>query len=187
MRQIMGIVLVLLSTIIISACSPSLPESFQPLPSNVKIAPFSLYDQNGETVTQDALKGHWSLVFFGYTYCPDVCPTTLAELNRAAKHITKDDLEVILVSVDPSRDTPKQLKTYIEYFNPKFQAWSGEESVLATLARQLHIFFQKSGEGENYLMDHSSQVVLVNPEGEYQGYFTEPLNPDEMASHINSL
>jgi protein SCO1/2 len=187
MRQIMGIVLVLLTTSFISACSPSMPESFQPLPSNVQIAPFSLYDQNGATITQESFKGHWSLVFFGYTYCPDVCPTTLGELNRAAKHITKDDLEVVLVSVDPARDSAKQLKTYIEYFNPKFQAWSGEGSVLAGLARQLHIFFQKNGEGESYLMDHSSQVVLVNPQGEYQGYFTSPLNPDDMAAYINSL
>jgi len=187
MRQLSAIVLALFSVIIISACTPSMPESYQPLPKSVTLTPFSLYDQNAQAVTQDSLKGHWSLVFFGYTYCPDVCPTTLAEINRAAKHINKDDLQVVLVSVDPARDTAKQLKGYIEYFNPKFQAWSGEVSELEGLARQLHIFFQKSGEGESYLMDHSSQVVLVNPKGEYQGYFTAPLNPDEMANYINSL
>ncbi len=187
MRQLVGIVLVLFSAFIISACSPSMPESYQPLPKPVTLSPFSLYDQNAQTITQDSLKGHWSLVFFGYTYCPDVCPTTLAEINRAAKHITKDDLQVVLVSVDPARDSAKQLKGYIEYFNPKFQAWSGEVAVLEDLARQMHIFFQKTGEDEAYLMDHSSQVVLVNPKGEYQGYFTAPLNPDDMAAYINSL
>lgn len=187
MRQLVGIVLVLFFAFIISACSPSMPESYQPLPKPVQITPFSLYDQNAATITQDSLKDQWSLVFFGFTFCPDVCPTTLAEINRAAKIINKDNLQVVLVSVDPARDTPKQLKGYIEYFNPKFQAWSGEVSVLEGLARQLHIFFQKNGEDENYLMDHSSQVVLVNPNGEYQGYFTAPLNPDDMADYINSL
>ena len=187
MRQFMGIVLTVFTALLISACSPEMPKSYQPLPKAVNIEQFSLYNQNNETITNEALKGHWSLVFFGFTYCPDVCPTTLGELNKAAKRITKDDLEVVLISVDPARDNAKQLKTYIEYFNPKFQAWSGEVSVLEGLARQLHIFFQKSGEGEDYLMDHSSQVVLVNPKGEYQGYFTAPLNPDEMADYINSL
>jgi protein SCO1/2 len=187
MRQLVGIVFVMLVSLLISACSPEMPKSYQPLPSNVTIAPFSLYDQNAQAITAESLTGHWSLMFFGYTYCPDVCPTTLAEINRAAKQIDKTDLQVVLVSVDPERDTPKQLKGYIEYFNPKFQAWSGETGQLETLARQLHIFFQKNGEGETYLMDHSSQVVLINPQGEYQGYFTAPLNPDDMALYINSL
>jgi protein SCO1/2 len=187
MRQLLKIVFVMLVSLGVSSCSIEMPESYQPLPKSVQITPFSLYDQDGQTITTDTLKGHWSLAFFGYTYCPDVCPTTLAEINRAAKEITKEDLQVVLISVDPERDTPKQLKSYIEYFNPKFQAWSGEKSQLEAIGRQLHIFFQKNGDGENYLMDHSSQVVLINPQGEYQGYFTSPLNPAEMAGYINSL
>lgn len=187
MRQLFKFVFVGFCVVALSACSPSMPESYQPLPSNVPLTPFSLHDQNGNAVTQDAFKGQWNLVFFGYTYCPDVCPTTLADINRAAKDITKDGLQVVLVSVDPARDSAKQLKNYIEFFNPKFQAWSGEVSVLEGLARQLHVFFQKNGEGEGYLMDHSSQVVLINPKGEYQGYFTAPLNSGDMASYINSL
>lgn len=187
MRQFVGNVLVMLSVLFISACSPNMPESYQPLPKSVTIQPFSLYDQNAKTISSDALKGQWSLMFFGYTYCPDVCPTTLGELNRVASKVTANDLQVVLLSVDPERDNPKQLKAYIEYFNPKFQAWSGEVDQLNALGRQLHIFFQKNGEGEGYLMDHSSQVVLINPKGEYQGFFTAPLNPDEMATYINSL
>lgn len=187
MRQLVAIVFVMLASLMASGCSPSMPESYQPLPKSVQIKEFSLYDQNAQAITLSELKGRWSLVFFGFTYCPDICPTTLAEINRAAKLITKENLQVVLISVDPERDTPKQLKTYIEYFNPKFQAWSGEKPQLETLARQLHIFFQKNGDGESYLMDHSSQVVLVNPDGEYQGYFTSPLNPNEMAEYINSL
>lgn len=169
-------------------CSDSLPESYQPLPQSIKLSGINLYDQNAQSIHEQNLLGRWSLVFFGYTYCPDVCPTTLAELNRVASKVTSDELQVVLVSVDPERDTPKQLKSYIEYFNPKFQAWSGDINNIETLARQMHIFFQKQAYGESdetYLMDHSSQVVLVNPQGEYVGFFTAPLKPNEISQYLN--
>lgn len=172
----------------LAGCSePPMPQSYQPLPQSIKLTDVNLYNQNGDTIHSEALTGAWSLVFFGYTYCPDVCPTTLAELNRVAAKLTSDDVQVVLVSVDPERDTPAQLKNYIEYFNPKFQAWSGEINNIENLARQMHIFFQKQAYGESYLMDHSSQVVLVNPDGEYTGFFTAPLNTDEMSNYLNSL
>lgn len=186
MRQPLLIVLFGL-LVTLSGCSEPMPESYQPLPQSIKLSDVNLYDQNANTIHEQNLLGKWSLVFFGYTYCPDVCPTTLAELNRVASKVTSDELQVVLVSVDPERDNPKQLKTYIEYFNPKFQAWSGDINSIEVFARQLHIFFQKQPYGESYLMDHSSQVVLVNPAGEYQGFFTAPLNPQEMSDYLNSL
>lgn len=186
MRQPLLIVLFGLF-VTLSGCSEPMPESYQPLPQSIKLSDVNLYDQNANTIHEQNLLGKWSLVFFGYTYCPDVCPTTLAELNRVASKVTSDELQVVLVSVDPERDNPKQLKTYIEYFNPKFQAWSGDIYSIEVFARQLHIFFQKQPYGESYLMDHSSQVVLVNPAGEYQGFFTAPLNPEEMSDYLNSL
>ena len=187
MGQILRTVLFGLMVMWTAGCSESLPDSYQPLPTPMSLQSFSLYDQNAASVTQENLQGKWSLVFFGFTYCPDVCPTTLAELNLAARQIELDNLQVVLVSVDPERDTPEQLKGYIEYFNPKFQAWSGELPQLESLARQMHIFFQKQPMEDTYTMDHSSQVVLVNPKGEYQGFFTAPLNVDEMAGYLNSL
>lgn len=178
----------LLSCLVLAACSPSLPESYQPLPTGVTIEDFKLYNQDGQTVETSALKDKWTLAFYGFTFCPDVCPTTLAELNQAARKIERDDLQVVLISVDPGRDNPEQLKNYIEYFNPKFQAWSGELVQLQSLARQMHIFFQKTPYGEDsYLMDHSSQVVVINPQGQYQGFFTAPLKVDEIAGYMNSL
>lgn len=185
MRQPLLIVLCTF-VVALSGCSESLPESYQPLPQSIALSSVNLYDQNGQTIHEQNLKDKWSLVFFGYTYCPDVCPTTLAELNRVASKVTSEKLQVVLVSVDPERDTPSQLKQYIEYFNPKFQAWSGDVNNIEMLARQMHIFFQKQLHGESYLMDHSSQVVLVNPDGEYQGFFTAPLNPQEMSDYLNS-
>jgi protein SCO1/2 len=172
--------------LVLSGCSEPIPKSYQPLPQSIKLSGVNLYDHNAQTIHEQNLEGKWSLVFFGYTYCPDVCPTTLAELNRVASKVTSDQLQVVLVSVDPERDTPEQLKTYIEYFNPKFQAWSGDTNSIEVLARQLHIFFQKQPYGDSYLMDHSSQVVLVNPQGEYEGFFTAPLNPEEMSDYLNS-
>ena len=185
MRQHLLIVLCTF-LLVLAGCSESLPESYQPLPQRIKLSGVNLYDQNGQTIHEQSLEGKWSLVFFGYTYCPDVCPTTLAELNRVASKVTSEQLQVVLVSVDPERDNPEQLKNYIEYFNPRFQAWSGETNNIEMLARQLHIFFQKQPHGESYLMDHSSQVVLVNPQGEYEGFFTAPLKPQEMSDYLNS-
>jgi protein SCO1/2 len=181
MYQVMVLVLVFLV-----GCSEQLPESYQPLPKVSAISEFSLYDQNAQTISNNELKGHWTLLFFGYTFCPDVCPTTLAELNKVAAKVENDDFQVVLVSVDPERDSPKQLKDYINYFNPKFQAWSGEVSQIESLARQLHIFFQKQPFEDSYLMDHSSQVVLINPKGEYVGFFTAPLSTADMVSYINA-
>jgi len=188
MRQLFTLVLCALM-VGLAGCSDSYPKSYQPLPEAIKITDINLYDQNAQTIHEQNLLGKWSLVFFGYTYCPDVCPTTLVELNRAAANIEGDNFQVVLVSVDPQRDTPEQLKTYIEYFNPSFHAWSGDINNVENLSRQMHIFFQKQphGDDENsYLMDHSSQVVLVNPEGEYVGFFTSPLNPEDMSAYLNT-
>lgn len=178
---------VLAATLLLSACSPAMPESYQPLPTPTPLKAIQLYDQNGQTVTQDSFKGQWNLVFFGYTYCPDVCPMTLGELNKVAAGLNRDDVKVVLVSVDPERDTPQQLKTYIEYFNPKFNAWSGELAQVESIARQMHVFFQKQEMEGTYLMDHSSQVILVNPKGEYQGFFTAPLNVDDVVGYVDAL
>lgn len=171
--------------VVLYGCSDTLPKSYQPLPSPIQIGELSLYDQNAATVTAANLQGQWTLMFFGYTYCPDVCPTTLAELNQVAAKVQSDQFNVILVSVDPERDNPEQLKNYITYFNPKFHAWSGELEQLQQLTRQLHIFFQKQPYGDSYLMDHSSQVVLINPQGQYQGFFTAPLNVQDMVDFLH--
>ena len=180
-------VFIYITLMLLVACSSGMPESYQPLPQAVPVTPFTMYNQDAQTVDHTVFKDKWSLVFFGYTYCPDVCPTTLAEINRAARDIQLDNLQVVLVSVDPERDNPKQLKGYIEYFNKTFQAWSGELPDIQNLARQMHVFFQKTPHGESYLMDHSSQVVLVNPAGEYMGFFTAPLQTQEISDYMNSF
>jgi len=184
MNRIFCLVSVLM-LVLLAACSEPFPQTYQPLPKAVNIEPFKLHNQDGAEIASQALKDKWTLLFFGYTFCPDVCPTTLAEMNQVAAKTKNENLQVVLLSVDPERDTVEQLKNYITYFNPKFQAWSGEPAQIESLARQMHVFFQKQPFGESYLMDHSSQVVLLNPQGQYQGFFTSPLSTDDMVRFLD--
>lgn len=142
---------------------------------------FELIDDNGQPFTPENLQGKWSMVFFGFTYCPDICPTTMALLNRFyAKQLEGrygDDLQIILVSVDPARDTPEKLHDYVKYFNPAFTGVTGEFLPLHSFATQLNIPFSKvPGGGENYTVEHSGNVVLINDRGHYVAFFKAPLD-----------
>jgi protein SCO1/2 len=143
--------------------------------------PFNLIDDNGEPFVPENLQGKWSMVFFGFTYCPDICPTTMALLNRfydqqlAGRY--GDDLQVIMVSVDPARDTPEKLHEYVQYFNPAFIGVTGEFLPLHSFALQLNIPFSKvPGGGDNYTVEHSGNVVLINDRGHYVAFFKAPLD-----------
>jgi protein SCO1/2 len=143
------------------------------------LATFSLIDYKHQPFTPDELIGKWSLVFFGFTYCPDVCPTTLALLNQFYKQQVSDnlreDLQIILVSVDPARDTPAKLYDYLQFFNPNFIGLTGEFLALHRFASQLNIPFRKApGGGENYTVEHSGNIAIINPRGHYIGFFRAP-------------
>ena len=147
------------------------PRSFEP---------FSLVDYNNQSFSPENLQGKWSLVFFGFTFCPDVCPTTLALLNRFYQQQQEagmaEDLQIILVSVDPGRDTPEKLSLYVKYFNPEFLGVTGEFLDLHRFATQLNIPFSKvPGGGENYTVEHGGNVAIINPNGHYIGFFRAPL------------
>jgi len=142
-------------------------------PRDVK--PFVMTDQTGENFTNQSLEGKWSWVFFGYTSCPDVCPTTLQELNfyyDELKAVTKDT-QVLLVSVDPMRDTVEKLGQYIAYFNVEFKALTADHSVLFPFARNLGLMYAISDENrdDSYLVDHSASIVLINPKGKIAAIF----------------
>jgi protein SCO1/2 len=140
---------------------------------------FQLLNQNGEPVNAALFEGKWSLVFFGFTYCPDICPTTMALMNRFYQAQGEgrfgDDLQIVLVSVDPARDTPDKLKPYVEYFNPAFVGLTGEFLALHRFATQLNIPFSKvPGGGDNYTVEHSANIAIINPRGHYAGFFKAP-------------
>lgn len=143
---------------------------------------FELEDVSGAKVDLNRLKGQWTYVFFGFTHCPDVCPGTLSVLSRVAKGLDQqgaDDVEYWMVSVDPERDTSEHLAAYLEYFDPRFVGVRGEIPALDAFARSLHaVFVRVPGGGEHYMMDHSTHVALVNPDGHFVGIMRTPLKPE---------
>lgn len=144
----------------------------------------ALIDHHGKPFTEARFKDKWTLVFFGFTYCPDVCPTTMAFLNefKASLEGTEaEDTEVVMVSVDPARDTVAQLAGYVPFFNPDFVGVTGEFLDIHRFATALNTPFRKvPGQGDDYQVDHSSNVVLINPKGDYQGFFKAPLDLAKM-------
>ncbi len=144
----------------------------------------NLVDHHGKPFTRERFEGRWSLVFFGFTYCPDICPTTMSFLNQFMAQLEgteAEDTQVVLVSVDPARDTVQQLAGYVPYFNPDFTGVTGEFLDIHRFATALNTPFRKvPGQEENYLVDHSANVVLINPRGDYQGFFKAPLDQAKM-------
>ena len=148
------------------------------------IGDFSLIDHKGDVYGPGRLAGHWTLIFFGFTTCPDICPTTMSFLNEFVGQLQGTEVEdtrVVLITVDPARDTPEQLAEYVPYFNPDFLGVTGEFLEIHRVATALNTPFRKvPGQGENYLVDHSSNVVLINPRGDYHGFFKAPLDLAKM-------
>ena len=156
-----------------------------------QVGDLSFINEYGDAVSLADLKGRWSLLFFGYTYCPDICPMTLMHMNRLMKRLTEDEreqLNVVLVSVDPERDKPEQLGQYMDYFNPEFKALTGNPDNMKKLAAQLNAFYARvDREDGGYLMDHSANIVLLDSELNYRGYIEPPHDPERMLPVIRSV
>ncbi len=130
--------------------------------------PFSLVNHRGERVTQDSFKGKPTAYFFGFTHCPEVCPTTLFETSQHLKDLgpDADRLNVVFVTVDPERDTPDLLKSYLESFDPRIVALTGTAEEVAAAAKAYHVSYRKvPTEGGNYTMDHTASVILTDANG----------------------
>lgn len=150
-------------------------------PAPREIAAFSLVDHNGAPFNNDTLKGGWSFLFFGYTHCPDVCPTTLSVLNSVALQLQDipDNIRFVFITVDPERDTAQQLAGFVKYFNSDFTGVTGTPENIDKLTRELGILHMKVGADENgsaYLVDHTASVLLFDPDGRYHAVFSPPLN-----------
>jgi protein SCO1/2 len=149
---------------------------------------FNLIRQDGQPFTRRNLQGQWTFLYFGYSYCPDVCPLTLGELDRLQKLLAQRGADTntayVFISVDPQRDTPERLRDYVRYFNPKFQAATGALEELDRLAKPLRVFYQRGAAAENtghYTVDHTSTVILIDPSGRPRAIFTPPQQPERMA------
>ncbi|TKD37232.1 SCO family protein [Azotobacter chroococcum] len=161
------------------------------LPQARPLPPVSLTDQDGQAVALQSLTGKWSLVFFGYTFCPDICPTTLAQLRQLEGLLppaTRERLQVVMVSVDPQRDTPAQLKQYLAFFDPDYRGLTGELENIQQLASALGIPFIPGDTGrENYTVDHSGNLALLGPDGTQRGFVRAPLNVARLAERLPQL
>ena len=147
-------------------------ESIGQTDPSIKIGgPFSLSDQYGHVVTQDVLKGHWSAVFFGYTYCPDICPLSLQTLAGIKKELGDKgrDLQILFISIDPKRDTPKTLAAYLNSggFPDHVMGLSGTDDQIKAVTKAYRVTYEKVGSGSTYSFNHSSTIYVMNPKGEF--------------------
>jgi protein SCO1/2 len=153
---------------------------------------FTLPTSTGESMSLSDFRGQYVVLFFGYTSCPDVCPTTLNDLQQMVKSLGSqraEDIQVIMVSVDPERDTPEQLATYLGFFDPAFIGMTGTVEDIQPVAGQFGIYFERQPGSANtgYLVDHTSAVTVIDPEGHVRLIFTHGVKGAEMASDITYL
>lgn len=164
------------------------------LPSPKPLTPFELVDQDALPYGTDRLTGHWTFVSFGYTSCPDVCPTTMAAFDALARRLDAagagQTAEFLFVSVDPERDPPRRLAQYVRYFNPSFLGATGSHDQLRSLTRQLGVLYARA-EGQDtamsYLVDHSASVLLLDPKARLAAIFSAPHDVDAMAADFADI
>lgn len=178
-----------------SALSDDIPEELRGLliKQPVTLPAFNLVDQQNTPFTVERLKGAWTFVFFGYTHCPDVCPTTLTELDNAASRLSdlqtpQRTIQYVFISVDPERDTPALLGDYVSYFGAKFIAATGMEQELKQLANPLGIKFERGiGTPTEYLVNHSSAMLLIDPQARYFARFRAPHYSEEIVEGFKQV
>ena len=152
---------------------------------------FELVDHRREVFNKERMKGIWSIVFFGFSHCPDICPTTLAMLNDTyskLKDNEKERLQIVMISLDSERDTVEKLAEYVPYFNKEFIGVTGNKHLIRRLTAELNVAYnQVPLGGDDYTVDHSTQLILVNPMGHYHGFFKAPHTEITMRSTWRSI
>ena len=150
--------------------------------------PFELTDQNSTKVTDQTFKGRLMLIYFGFTYCPDACPTALGIMSAAIDKLdgAADRVVPILITVDPERDTPQVLKDYVSNFHPRMMGLTGTKEQIAQVAKAYRVFYQKAAgpTPDDYLMDHTLLIYLMDGDGKYITHFGPDATPDQMADEI---
>ena len=166
------------------------------LPNARPLVGFSLIEHNGNTFGPEQLKGHWSFLFFGFTNCPDVCPTALKVMQSVWKTLPTKAGEaghpkLYFVSVDPDRDKPEILKQYVQYFNKEFYGVTGKLDEIDKLTNQIGILYgydEKDGENDlEYIVNHSAQLILVDPKGRMRAVISPPHIPKAIASNFQTI
>jgi protein SCO1/2 len=149
--------------------------------------PFRLTDQDGRTVTDQDLKGHPFLVFFGFTHCPDVCPTTLFDVSEVMRQLgpDADRVRALFITVDPERDTAAALKDYLSSFDPHLSGLTGDPAAVATVAKAYRVYFKKVPLDQGgYTMDHTAIVYLMDKDGRFVSPFSVKRTPEAAAADL---
>lgn len=149
--------------------------------------PFQLTDQNGKAVTEASLKGKPTLIFFGYTHCPDICPTSLFEISEVLRAMGKDadKVHAVFISVDPERDTPATMKDYLSSFDPHLEGLSGDPDAIANVVKSYRVYAKKvpTKDGD-YTMDHTALIYLMDRDGRFVAPFNLKRTPEEAAAEL---
>src|SRR5262249_23709331 len=151
---------------------------------------FRLVDQDGNMVTDADLKGKWSLVYFGFTHCPDACPTALNDIAIALDQLgpKREAVRAVFITVDPERDTPAALKAYVTAFDAPILALTGTPDEIAQAAKGYRVYYAKHPEaGGDYSMDHSSVIYVMDPQGRFTASFTHESAPEQIAERLKKL
>ena len=171
---------------------------------------FTLLDQDGADFGPEDFKGHWSVIFFGFTHCPDICPTTLSTLRQSLDKMEgsiRDKFKIYLASADPERDTPAVIKTYVRAFSPDFLGLTGQHADLARFSQQVNVTFAKvpirlsqqhqghamggdmgqMTDQNNYTIDHSTQLIILNPMGHFHAFLKPPHRHQDIALFLEAL
>lgn len=149
--------------------------------------PFVLIDQNGAVRTDKNFRGHYVLLYFGYSFCPDVCPTTLAGMADALDRLGAKSARItpVFITIDPARDTTKVLKTYLAAFGPRFVGLTGSDKAIAQVAHEYRVYYAKRPiAGGGYAMDHSGEVYLLGPDGKLLTFYDMPVDSQALAADL---
>ena len=157
--------------------------------------PFNLVNQDGVNVSETDFMGRYMLIYFGYTYCPDVCPTGLTEMSNTLDMLGADAEKIvpIFISVDPARDTPDQLREYASYFHPRLIGMTGTPEQVASVAKAYRVYFAKveskdaDADPDDYSVDHSAVTYLMDPNGEFTQHFSHGTDAETMAKRIKEI
>ncbi len=180
------------ATIVIAGLAVAVFMPRIPQPERVVVGgPFQLLDGGGHTVTDRDFRGRWMLIYFGYTHCPDACPTTLSDLASAIDKLPAADraqVAPLFITVDPARDTPAVMGNYAHAFGAEFTGLTGSDEQIAAAERGFRVFAQKHPlKGNDYAMDHSSVIYVMGPTGNLAGLLDTGMKPAEMAQRLREL
>lgn len=168
-------------------------KALKVFPQPLVLQDIELISKTGDTVSLDDLAGDYSVVFFGFTHCPDICPTTLLDMQKINKKLQQNNVtppRFVFISVDPERDTPQVLNDYIAYFNPDFKAYTADAENLKQLAAQLGVAYQVEDHApgdKTYQVDHTAAWFVLNNSAERVGIFTTPHDVDTISSDLQLL